>query len=178
MNCTAGGLCCFPSNSSFCTRVLCCRGLFVGAFLMLVRLMLFQCHICCYCSECSAADLVGIRSCCCCLLMLFIFPVRDAIAREKWCFFEHCSNGGGGQPMFKNYVGNCRVFWRSFNNMKFAWKGTFEALMVKFWGEIGTLYQIFTPCTPLPKYKRAFTWFLGGSNSLPGCRRIFYRGLP
>ena len=29
--------------------------------------------------------------------------------------------------------------------------------MVKFWGEIGTLYQIFTPCTPLPKYKRAFT---------------------
>ena len=70
------------------------------------------------------------------------------------------------------------VFWRSFNNMKFAWKGTFEAWMVKFGGEIGTLYQIFTPCTPLPKYKRAFTWFLGGSNSLPGCRRIFYRGLP
>ena len=30
--------------------------------------------------------------------------------------------------------------------MKFAWKGTFEALMVKFGGEIGTLYQIFTPC--------------------------------
>ena len=28
--------------------------------------------------------------------------------------------GGGGIPMFKNYVGNCRVFWRSFNNMKFA----------------------------------------------------------
>ena len=27
---------------------------------------------------------------------------------------------GGGQPMFKNYVGNCRVFWRSFNNMTFA----------------------------------------------------------
>ena len=24
--------------------------------------------------------------------------------------------------------------------------------MVKFGGEIGTLYQIFTPCTPLPKY--------------------------
>ena len=45
--------------------------------------------------------------------------------------------------------------------------------MVKFGGEIGTLYQIFTPCTPLPKYKRAFTWFLGGSNSLPGCRRIY-----
>ena len=22
--------------------------------------------------------------------------------------------------LFKNYVGNCRVFWRSFNNMKFA----------------------------------------------------------
>ena len=88
------------------------------------------------------------------------------------------TGGGGCQPMFKNYVGNCRVFWRSFNNMKFAWKGTFEALMVKFGGEIGTLYQIFTPCTPLPKYKRAFTWFLGGSNSLPGCRRIFYRGLP
>ena len=38
------------------------------------------------------------------------------------------------------------VFWRSFNNMKFAWKGTFEALMVKFEGKIGTLYQIFTPC--------------------------------
>ena len=28
--------------------------------------------------------------------------------------------GGGVKPMFKNYVGNCRVFWRSFNNMKFA----------------------------------------------------------
>ena len=39
------------------------------------------------------------------------------------------------------------MFWRSFNNMKFAWKGTFEALMVKFEGKIGTLYQIFTPCT-------------------------------
>ena len=49
------------------------------------------------------------------------------------------------QPMFKNFVGNCRSFWRSFNNMKFAWKGTFEALMVKFGGKIGTLYQIFTP---------------------------------
>ena len=59
---------------------------------------------------------------------------REAIPGEKWCFFEHCSNGGGGQPMFKNFVGNCRSFWRSFNNMKFAWKGTFEALMVKFGG--------------------------------------------
>ena len=27
--------------------------------------------------------------------------------------------------------------------------------MVKFGGEIGTLYQIFTPCTPLPKYKNS-----------------------
>ena len=99
---------------------------------------------------------------------------------RKLQFFITLLKRGGGRikPMFKNYVGNCRVFWRSFNNMKFAWKGTFEALMVKFGGEIGTLYQIFTPCTPLPKYKRAFTWFLGGSNSLPGCRRIFYRGLP
>ena len=77
-------------------------------------------------------------------------------------FLNIVQTGGGGQPMFKNYVGNCRVFWRSFNNMKFAWKGTFEALMVKFEGKIGTLYQIFTPCTPLPKYKRAFTWFWGG----------------
>ena len=24
--------------------------------------------------------------------------------------------------------------------------------MVKFVGKIGTIYQIFTPCTPLPKY--------------------------
>ena len=76
---------------------------------------------------------------------------------KKVQFFLNIVQTGGGQPMFKNYVGNCRVFWRSFNNMKFAWKGTFEALMVKFGGEIGTLYQIFTPCTPLPKYKRAFT---------------------
>ena len=97
---------------------------------------------------------------------------------QKSAVFFNIVQTGGVKPMFKNYVGNCRVFWRSFNNMKFAWKGTFEALMVKFGGEIGTLYQIFTPCTPLPKYKRAFTWFLGGSNSLPGCRRIFYRGLP
>ena len=74
--------------------------------------------------------------------------LREADLSKKCSFFEHCSNGGeGGQPMFKNYVGNCRVFWRSFNNMKFAWKGTFEALMVKFEGKIGTLYQIFTPCT-------------------------------
>ena len=114
-------------------------------------------------------------------MMMMVEMYWEAFECQKCSFFEHCSNGGGGgggQPMFKNYVGNCRVFWRSFNNMKFAWKGTFEALMVKFGGEIGTLYQIFTPCTPLPKYKRAFTWFLGGSNSLPGCRRIFYRGLP
>ena len=96
---------------------------------------------------------------------------------QKSAVFLNIVQTGGGQPMFKNFVGNCRSFWRSFNNMKFAWKGTFEAWMVKFGGEIGTLYQIFTPCTPLPKYKRAFTWFLGGSNSLPGCRRIFYRGL-
>ena len=54
-------------------------------------------------------------------------------------FLNIVQTGGGGQPMFKNYVGNCRVCWRSFNNMKFAWKGTFEALMVKFGGEIGTL---------------------------------------
>ena len=68
--------------------------------------------------------------------------IREAIPGEKWCFFEHCSNGGGGQPMFKNFVGNCRSFWMSFNNMKFAWKGTFEAWMVKFGGKIGTLYQM------------------------------------
>ena len=104
--------------------------------------------------------------------------IRDALLSKKCSFFEHCSNGGGGQPTFQNFVGNCRSFWRSFDNIKFAWKGTFEAWMVKFGGEIGTLYQIFTPCTPLPKYKRAFTWFLGGSNSLPGCQRIFYRARP
>ena len=103
---------------------------------------------------------------------------KGCLAFKKVHFFWTFFKRGGGQPMFKNFVGNCRSFWRSFNNMKFAWKGTFEAWMVKFGGEIGTLYQIFTPCTPLPKYKRAFTWFLGGSNSLPGCRRIFYRGLP
>ena len=103
----------------------------------------------------------------------FSVPAKGSHPFKKVQFFWTLFKRGGGQPMFKNYVGNCRVFWRSFNNMKFAWKGTFEALMVKFGGEIGTLYQIFTPCTPLPKYKRAFTWFLGGSNSLPGCRRIF-----
>ena len=112
----------------------------------------------------------------------YTWPIRFYLGKPSFqksaVFLNIVQTGGGGQPMFKNYVGNCRVFWRSFNNMKFAWKGTFEALMVKFGGEIGTLYQIFTPCTPLPKYKRAFTWFLGGSNSLPGCRRIFYRGLP
>ena len=50
----------------------------------------------------------------------FLGRLREAIPGEKCSFFEHFSNGGGGQPMFKNYVGNCRVFWRSFNNMKFA----------------------------------------------------------
>ena len=87
---------------------------------------------------------------------------KPSCSARKVQFFFNIVQTGGGQPMFKNYVGNCRVFWRSFNNMKFAWKGTFEALMVKFEGKIGTLYQIFTPCTPLPKYKRAFTWFWGG----------------
>ena len=43
----------------------------------------------------------------------------EAIKREK-CSFFNIVQTGGGQPMFKNYVGNCRVFWRSFNNMKFA----------------------------------------------------------
>ena len=57
-------------------------------------------------------------------------------------FLNIVQTGGGGQPMFKNFVGNCRSFWRSFNNMKFAWKGTFEAWMVKFGGKIGTLYQM------------------------------------
>ena len=50
----------------------------------------------------------------------FIAHIRDAPISKKCSFFEHCSNGGGGQPMFKNFVGNCRSFWRSFNNMKFA----------------------------------------------------------
>ena len=40
--------------------------------------------------------------------------IREAIHKEKCSFFEHCSNGGGG----------------------------IEALMVKFGGEIGTLYQM------------------------------------
>ena len=38
--------------------------------------------------------------------------IREAIVSKKCSFFEHCSNGGGVKPMFKNYVGNCRVFWR------------------------------------------------------------------
>ena len=74
--------------------------------------------------------------------------------------------------MFKNFVGNCRSFWRSFDNMKFAWKGTFEAWMVKFGGEIGTLYQIFTPCTPLPKYKRAFTIYYWTQTCQVACQIV------
>ena len=68
--------------------------------------------------------------------------LREAILSEKCSFFNIVQKGGGSKTMFKNYVGNCRVFWRSFNNMKFAWKGAFEALMVKFGGKIGTLYQM------------------------------------
>ena len=68
-------------------------------------------------------------------------------------FFNIVQTGGGeGQTHVQKLCCKFGVFWRSFNNMKFAWKGTFEALMVKFEGKIGTLYQIFTPCTPLPKY--------------------------
>ena len=37
--------------------------------------------------------------------------------------------------------------------------------MVRFGGEIGTLYQIFTPCTPLPKYKREWSTL---RDALPG----------
>ena len=32
--------------------------------------------------------------------------LREAIPREKCSFSEHCSNGGGVIPMFKNYVVN------------------------------------------------------------------------
>ena len=45
--------------------------------------------------------------------------IREAVVSKK-CSFFNIVQTGGGQPMFKNYVGNCRVFWRSFNNMKFA----------------------------------------------------------
>ena len=41
-------------------------------------------------------------------------------SRGKSAVFLNIVQTGGGQPMFKNYAGNCRVFWRSFNNMKFA----------------------------------------------------------
>ena len=40
--------------------------------------------------------------------------------KKSEVFLNIVQTGEGGQPMFKNYVGNCRVFWRSFNNMKFA----------------------------------------------------------
>ena len=50
--------------------------------------------------------------------------------------------------------------------------------MVKFGGEIGTLYQIFTPCTPLPKYKRAFTLFWGGPISCQDAEGFFTGGFP
>ena len=91
--------------------------------------------------------------------------LREAIMQEKCSFFNIVQTGGGVvKPVFKNYVGNCRVFWRSFNNMKFAWKGTFEALMVKLGGEIGTLLLPFlmlkkrvlknTPCKIGQMFKR------------------------
>ena len=48
--------------------------------------------------------------------------------------------------------------------------------MVKFEGKIGTLYQIFTPCTPLPKYKRAFTWFWGGPIACQDAEGFFTGG--
>ena len=74
--------------------------------------------------------------------------------RKVQFFLTLFKRGGGVKPMFKNYVGNCRVFWRSFNNMKFAWKGTFEAFMVKCKGKMGTLYQNFTPCNPSTSWLR------------------------
>ena len=40
--------------------------------------------------------------------------------KKSAVFLTLFKRGVGGLPMFKNYVGNCRVFWRSFNNMKFA----------------------------------------------------------
>ena len=33
-------------------------------------------------------------------------------------FLNIVQTGGGGQPMFKNFVGNCRSFWRSFDNRR------------------------------------------------------------
>ena len=38
--------------------------------------------------------------------------------------------------------------------------------MVKFEGKIGTLYQIFTPCTPLPKYPKCSNERGGGGKGL------------
>ena len=91
-------------------------------------------------------------------------------------FFNIVQTGGGGKPMFKNFVGNCRSFWRSFNNMKFAWKGTFEALMVKFGGKIGTLYQIFTPCTPC-KIGQMFKRKGGGQRPFEQCSKKLHFSL-
>ena len=51
------------------------------------------------------------------------------------------------------------------NVMKFAWKGTFEAFMVKFEGKMGTWYQNFTPCTPHPQIQTGIYLILGGSES-------------
>ena len=47
--------------------------------------------------------------------------------------------------------------------------------MVKFGGKIGTLYQIFTPCTPLPKYKLDF-W--GGPIACQDAEGFFTGGFP
>ena len=54
----------------------------------------------------------------------FSFAIESYLGKpsrgKSEVFLNIVQMGGGGQPMFKNYVGNCRVFWRSFNNMKFA----------------------------------------------------------
>jgi len=50
--------------------------------------------------------------------------------------------------------------------------------MVKFGGEIGTLYQIFTPCTPSPNTNGHLLDFWGGPIACQDAEGFFTGGFP
>ena len=50
--------------------------------------------------------------------------------------------------------------------------------MVKFGGEIGTLYQIFTPCTPSPNTNGHLLDFWGGPIACQDAEGFFIGGFP
>ena len=53
-----------------------------------------------------------------------------------------------------------------------------EGFLVKFGGEMGTLYQNFTPCTPNPQVQTGIYLILGGPKACQDAEGFFTGGFP